>query len=53
MIQRYIRSGCLLATLAMLLFGTTACNTMEGAGKDIESAGDAIEDTARDTRKKL
>lgn len=26
------------------------CNTIEGAGKDIESAGDAIADTARDAK---
>lgn len=26
----------------------TACNTVEGVGRDIEAAGDAIEDSARD-----
>lgn len=26
------------------------CNTVQGAGQDIESAGDAIEDTARDAQ---
>lgn len=33
----------LLAAYALLLSG---CNTMEGFGKDVESAGDAIEDKA-------
>ena len=34
--------------LSMALGALTACNTMEGAGKDIEAAGDAIEDEARE-----
>lgn len=28
--------------------GLSACNTIEGAGKDIENAGDAIGDEARE-----
>ncbi|RMH30498.1 MAG: entericidin A/B family lipoprotein [Planctomycetota bacterium] len=28
----------------------TACNTTEGVGEDIEAAGDAISDTARDAK---
>jgi len=27
-----------------------ACNTVEGAGKDVSSAGDAVTDTARDAK---
>lgn len=34
--------------LALLMGATTACNTIEGAGRDIESAGEAIEDAADD-----
>jgi predicted small secreted protein len=26
------------------------CNTMEGVGKDMEAAGDAIEDSAKDNK---
>mgnify|MGYP001500083636 CR=1 FL=1 len=33
------------AVLAMLAT-VAACNTMEGAGEDIEAAGDAIQDAA-------
>lgn len=33
------------AALPLLMSG---CNTTEGVGKDIEAAGDAISDTARD-----
>lgn len=37
----------ILATLIALLIGvTTACNTVQGVGRDLESAGGAIEDAA-------
>jgi entericidin A len=40
-----------LMMLAMFSMGTlTACNTVAGAGKDIESAGDKIEDKAEDCK---
>lgn len=35
----------LLMTLLFVL-GLAGCNTMEGAGQDMEAAGDAIEDSA-------
>jgi predicted small secreted protein len=37
-------------TIAVLVvaFGFSACNTIEGAGKDIKSTGKAIEKTADD-----
>lgn len=36
------------STILGLVFAFTlsACNTIEGAGEDVEAAGDAIEDTA-------
>ncbi|MBW3551802.1 MAG: entericidin A/B family lipoprotein [Proteobacteria bacterium] len=38
-----------LMLLAMFSMGTlTACNTMAGAGEDIQEAGGAIEEQARD-----
>tara|TARA_R110000868_G_scaffold201174_8_gene448757 strand:- start:1501 stop:1644 length:144 start_codon:yes stop_codon:yes gene_type:complete len=39
----------LLKTLALgtvLLIGLAGCATIEGAGKDIESAGEAVQDAA-------
>lgn len=36
----------LAALLALLMGVTTACNTIQGVGRDIESAGGAIEDAA-------
>ena len=38
----------LIAIATALALG--GCNTVKGAGKDIESAGDAIEDTAQDAK---
>jgi predicted small secreted protein len=35
-----------LAVLAALGLSLAACHTVEGAGKDIQDAGDAIEDAA-------
>ena len=40
----------LILTAALLLAG---CNTMEGLGKDVEAAGEAIEDTADETGNEL
>jgi predicted small secreted protein len=39
----------LVTLLAAIAFGTllAGCNTMEGLGKDISKAGDAIEQAAR------
>jgi entericidin B len=31
----------------------TACNTMAGAGKDIQRGGEAVHDTAKDVQKKM
>jgi predicted small secreted protein len=31
---------------AIALFGVAACNTVEGAGRDVESAGEAVQDAA-------
>ena len=48
----------LLAVLTMLgLFGTlsglTGCNTVAGAGKDVERGGEAIHDAAKDVQHKM
>lgn len=36
-----------LAALCSVAALTTACNTMNGAGKDIERAGEKIQDSAQ------
>jgi predicted small secreted protein len=42
----------LLITLG-LLASLSACNTIAGAGKDIEAAGETITDTAEDTKEEI
>jgi entericidin B len=48
----------ILTLLIMLgMFGTlstlTACNTVAGAGKDIERGGEAVQDSAHDVQRKM
>lgn len=40
----------LLASIAAACLWLAACNTTEGVGKDIESAGEGIKDAARDAK---
>ena len=44
-----MRKLVLLAAFAASL-ATAACNTVEGAGQDVQAAGAAVSDTARDAR---
>jgi predicted small secreted protein len=46
-IKRLLSMGFLMAALAGSL---TACNTVEGAGKDIEEAGEEIQEEANENR---
>ncbi len=32
------------------IFGIAACNTIEGAGKDVEAAGSAVEESAKENK---
>ncbi len=44
-----MRKFWMLLCLAMFTAGSAAmigCNTMEGAGKDVEAAGEAVQDAA-------
>ncbi len=41
-----VRKLILVAVLASG-FAVAACNTVEGAGKDVQSAGEAVEDAAK------
>lgn len=43
---RIIFRASTVALLASVFVFTTACNTLEGAGEDIESGGEAIQDAA-------
>ena len=37
-----------LATSLVAMLALAACNTVNGAGRDLKSAGDAVSTTARD-----
>lgn len=41
------------ATFTALLFGLAACNTIEGAGKDVEVVGEETQEAARDVKEDL
>ena len=43
-----IKRGVCLVALAWTLGALTACNTVEGAGKDIEEAGEEIQEESVD-----
>jgi predicted small secreted protein len=45
-----MRNLVLLMISAAALLTTAACNTVEGAGKDVSSAGHAVSDTAQDAK---
>ncbi|RPI46603.1 MAG: entericidin A/B family lipoprotein [Betaproteobacteria bacterium] len=43
-----------MALVALSVLSTlAACNTIAGAGRDIERGGEVIRDTARDVQKKM
>lgn len=37
---------CLLLSLATVSLGLSGCNMMEGAGQDIENAGESVQNAA-------
>ena len=39
-----------LTMLAGAGFTLTACNTVEGVGRDVEAVGDSVADTAKDAK---
>lgn len=43
---RLCKTSAAVLALTFLSIGLVACNTMEGVGEDIESAGDGVEDAA-------
>jgi len=44
-----MRKVLILAAAATALL-VSACNTVEGAGKDVQAAGSAVEETAKDAK---
>lgn len=46
MMSRDFLTRLVVLTISTVLLGAAGCNTMEGAGKDVEKAGDKIQDAA-------
>jgi predicted small secreted protein len=46
--NKHLRTLALLAVSGLLLLAISGCNTMEGLGKDLEEAGEAIQGSASD-----
>lgn len=45
--QNPLRRRLLVAAAALVtMFTIAACNTMEGAGRDVEAAGETVQDAA-------
>lgn len=47
-IARKFTAALCLALLFGSMVSLTACNTVEGAGRDVQKAGEEIEDAAQD-----
>jgi predicted small secreted protein len=45
-----LRKLAWLAILGWTVGGLAACNTVKGAGKDVEAAGEEIQETADDAK---
>jgi predicted small secreted protein len=39
-----------MALLGAALMATAACNTIRGAGQDVEAAGEAVQETAKEVQ---
>jgi predicted small secreted protein len=42
-----------LAVFLGLAAGVAGCNTVEGVGKDVEGAGESVQDTSRDVEREI
>ena len=45
-----MKKTAVIAAVLVTAFGLAACNTVEGAGKDVKAAGTAVENTAKDAK---
>jgi entericidin B len=51
--QEMLMKKLVALILLIAMGGLSGCNTMEGAGKDIQSGGHAVSETARDVKKEM
>lgn len=45
-VRRWISAAAIVVTATLAFALVPGCNTMEGAGKDVESAGESVQDAA-------
>ncbi len=45
-----MRKAIIITATLLVGLSVTACNTIEGAGKDVSSAGKAVSTTAKDAK---
>lgn len=50
MTKELIARFAVAITLLSMSLGLAACNTVEGAGQDIENTGEAIQDSANENK---
>jgi predicted small secreted protein len=53
MIKKILFCLATFSAVSLSAVSLTACNTVEGAGKDVSATGDAIHDAAKDTKQKM
>jgi predicted small secreted protein len=49
--QPYVAWLLAIAVVGLLLLTVSACNTVEGVGKDLSAAGNKVSETAEDVKK--
>ena len=52
-LQQLAKRVAPLLILSGFLIGLSGCNTIKGAGKDVERGGEVIQDKASETQKKM
>ncbi len=50
---RKVLTALMMLGLFGVLSAVAGCNTVAGAGKDIERSGEVVQDTAKDVQKKM
>ncbi len=45
-VRRWMTASAIIVTATLAFALVPGCNTMEGAGKDVESAGESVQDAA-------
>ncbi len=49
-VKKMFNSKLYIVAVLLGLFGLSACNTVAGVGDDVEAAGDAVSDSAKENK---